>query len=247
MAENAKSEIQYPRRRFIRALLRGVTHLLYDMVCDLKIKGRENLPQGGPLLVVINHFSYLDPALVVRMTPWPMEVLGGTRTPNAPFWGNWLLRLWGNLAVRRGTGARGALRQAEEVLGQGGIVALAPEGGSWAAVLRPPRPGVAFLAARTGARVLPIGIDGNSHVFPSLRRGRRARVTARIGKPLGPFHIKGRGQRRRQQVDEIGHEIMRHIAELIPSERRGYYADDPALRAAAEAAARYPWDNSPEI
>jgi 1-acyl-sn-glycerol-3-phosphate acyltransferase len=247
MPENSTPEIRYPRRQFIRALLRGITYLLYDLVSDLKVHGRENLPQAGPLLIAINHFSYLDSALVVRLVPWPLEVLGGTQTPNAPAFGNRLLRMWGNLAVQRGTGSRGALRQAEAVLAQGGVLALAPEGGSWATILRPPRPGAAFLAVRSGAPVLPIGIDGNPDVFPSLRRGRRARVTVRIGKPLGPFHAEGRGQARRQQIDEIGHEIMRHVAELIPPANRGYYSDDPDIRAAAEEAARYPWEDAAEV
>jgi hypothetical protein len=69
----------------------------------------------------------------------------------------------------------------------------------------------------------------------------------RIGKLLGPFHAEGRGQARRQRIDEIGHEIMRHIAELIPPTSRGYYSDDPAIRAAAEEAARYPWDDIAEV
>ena len=197
--------------------------------------------------MAVNHFSYTDPAVVVRVTPWPLEVLGGFRQPNAPFWGGWILKLWGHLPVHRGTGARGALRSAEAVLAQGGVVGIAPEGGSWAAVLRPARPGAAFLAARSGATVLPVGIDGATDIFPGVRRRRRARVTVQIGEPLGPFRAGGRGQKRRRQLDEIGHEIMTAIAELIPPERRDYYSDDPAIRAAARETAVYPWHNELEI
>jgi 1-acyl-sn-glycerol-3-phosphate acyltransferase len=153
--------------------------------------------------------------------------------PNAPFRGGWILKLWGYFPVHRGTGARSALRYAEEVLCQDGVVGIAPEGGAWATVLRPPRPGAAFLAVRTEARILPMGIDGVHDIFPALRKGRRAHVTARIGRPLGPFHSVGRRQERRRQLDEIGHEIMSAIAELMAPERRGYYSGDPALRAAA--------------
>jgi hypothetical protein len=77
-------------------------------------------------------------------------------------------------------------------------------------------------------------------IFSHLRQRRRARVTARIGKPFGPFSAKGRGRKRRQQLEEIGHEIMRQIAELIPPERRGVYSDDPKIREAAQEAAIYP-------
>ena len=92
-----------------------------------------------------------------------------------------------------------------------------------------------------------MGIDGATEVFPSLRKGRHAHVTVRIGEPIGPFRASGRGKDRRQQLDEIGHEIMQHIAELIPPERRGYYSDDPAIRAAARGTEIYPWDQEPEI
>jgi len=240
-------EIRYPRRRLIRGVLRGVINLLFALLTDLEIVGQENLPQGGPLLVAVNHFCFVDPALVVRVTPWPLEVMGGYHTPNAPFNGTSLLNLWGYFPVHRGTGSRSALRSAEAVLAQGGVVGIAPEGGAWATVLRPPRPGAAFLAARTGALILPMGIDGAIDVFPSLRRGCRAHVTVRIGKTFGTFQASGRGQERRQQLDEIGHEIMRHIAELIPPERRGYYSDDPAIRDASRGTEKYPWDQGSEI
>jgi hypothetical protein len=46
---------------------------------------------------------------------------------------------------------------------------------------------------------------------------------------------------RRRQLEEIGHEIMRRIAQMIPPERRGHYSDDPAIRAAAAGTEIYPW------
>ena len=66
------------------------------------------------------------------------------------------------------------------------------------------------------------------------------------GKPFGPFQVTGRGRERRDQLDEIGHTIMREIAELLPEELRGSYSDDPALREAAKAFEAYPWDENPE-
>ena len=245
--EKTGPEIKYPRRRFIRGVMRGIIYILFDLLSDLEISGREHLPAGGPLLVAANHFSFIDPALVVRVTPWPLEVIGGAQLPYAPFDGTWILKLWGYFPTHRGTCSRTALRSAEAVLAQGGVVGIAPEGGAWATVLRPARPGAAFLATRTGARILPVGIDGATDVFPSLRNGRRAHVTVRIGELFGPFQAGERGQKYRCRLDEIGHEIMQHIAELIPPERRGYYSDDPAIRAAAKGTEIYPWDHVSEI
>jgi len=236
---------RYPRR-LTRTFLRWLARLIFLSLTRFQVIGQENIPEGEPLLVVGNHFHFADPVAMIRVTPWPLEFIGGFRMPFAPKWITWIPKLWGYHAVHRGTGSREALRNAESVLHQGGVLGIFPEGGSWATVLRPPRPGTAFLAVRTGARILPLGFDGLLDVFPSLRRGRRARVTVRIGKPFGPFQATGQGRERRTQLEEIGHTIMRNIAELIPPERRGHYSDDPAIRAAARGTEVYPWEKSKE-
>ncbi len=196
---------------------------------DLEIVGQEYLPPGGPLIVVANHFDYADPVAVVRATPWPLDFLGGFEMPNAPPWVSWIPKVWGYYAVRRGGASRRAIRAALAVLAQDGVLGIFPEGGSWAGMLRPARPGTAYLAARTRAPSLPIGLDGLTEIFASLRRGRRARVTVRIGPVFGPFQQKGR-RPEREALEEIGDEIMRHIAALLPPERHGVDSADPELR-----------------
>lgn len=241
-----EKDFPYPRRRLARWFFKRVIHVALAVLTDLEIEGQENLPEGGPLLVVANHFSFIDPVLMIRVVPWPLEFVGGFQMPNAPTLVRGLPDLWGYYPVYRGTGSRGALRAGETVLAQDGVLGIFPEAGNWATVLRPARPGTAFLAARTKARVLPLGFEGLLDVFPKLRQGRRAKVVARIGKPFGPFEVEGRGRKRRRRLDEIGHKIMKRIAELIPPERRGHYSDDPAVRAAAQGTEIYPWDENPE-
>jgi 1-acyl-sn-glycerol-3-phosphate acyltransferase len=246
LKDRAGRMIFYPRRRVLRRVLRQAAAVAMGSLADLRISGRENLPEGGPLLVAANHFSYIDPVAMVRVVPWPIEFVGGFRMPNAPGWTRMIPKLWGFYPLYRGTASRDALRAAEAVLNQGGVLGIFPEAGNWARVLRPARPGAAFLAARTGARILPMGFAGLNDIFPRLRKGGRARVMLRIGKPFGPFKVTGRGRARRRQLDEIGHTIMEHIAELIPPEKRGHYSDDPAIRAAAQGTEIYPWDDEPD-
>ena len=239
-------DFPYPRRRFIRGVWRRMIHIAFAALTDLRIENREGFPTNEPLLLVGNHFSFIDPVAMIHASPRQVEFVGGFQNPYAPAWTRVFAESWGRYHVFRGTGARNGLRAAEAVLAQGGALGIFPEGGSWAAVLRPPRPGAAFLAARTGARLLPIGFDGFVDVFPALRKGKRARSTVRVGQPFGPFHTSGRGRERRRQLDEIGHEIMRRIAELLPPARRGHYSDDPAIREAAKGTEIYPWDNAIE-
>ncbi|MCA9975759.1 MAG: 1-acyl-sn-glycerol-3-phosphate acyltransferase [Anaerolineales bacterium] len=233
----------YPRHLVRRTIFRFLSKIAFTILSDLEIIGQENLPTTGPLIVVGNHFHFGDTAAVVRATPWPVEFLGGQFLIDAPPLLKWIPETWGYYRVRRGAASRDAMRAAQAVLAQRGVVVIFPEGGSWAEVLRPARPGTAYIAAQSGAPLLPIGFDGIPDIFRTLPKGRRAKVTIRIGKPFGPFVVAGRGRERREALDEIGHEIMRHIRALIPPEKHGVYSDDPKLREAAAAAAVYPWDN----
>lgn len=239
-----ESSLQPPfyRRRLLRGVLRRGIAAIFATLSDFHIVGRENIPVGGPFLVVGNHFNFLDPLAVIHIFPYPIDFIGGRQAPNAPGIVSWIRNVWGILPVSRGTSSREVLMRAQRLVEAKGVLAIFPEGGSWASVLRPPRPGAALLAARTHAPILPIGLDGLVDVLPYARRGKRARVTVTIGKPFGPFNLDARDRSNRQQIDEIGHELMRQIAELIPPERRGFYSPDPSIREAARGTEIYPWE-----
>lgn len=239
-------KVTYPRRRIIRRTLRALIRAAFSVLADFQINGRENLPKEGPLLVVGNHFSFLDPVAFIGVLPYPLEFVGGSQTPNAPSMVSWLSRVYGILPVRRGSISRDTLRASRKVLNDKGILGIFPEAGSWAKVLRPARPGTAYLATCTQAQVLPIGLDGLAELFPSVRRGKRGRITFNIGKPFGPFYVSDRGETDRKRLDDLGHEFMRRIADLIPVEKRGFYSEDPLIREAAQEAAIYPWEKVQE-
>jgi len=234
------------QRKPVRFLLKKLSIPAFAILTRLEILGEENLPKTGPLLVVGNHFSFIDPVAFVRMAPWPINFVGGAETPHAPLWTRIIPFLWGYHKLYRGTGSRDALRAGENILKNGGFLGMFPEGGNWATVLRPPRPGVVFLATRTGAKILPVGLYGFTEVFPALGHLRRAKATINIGKPFGPFTASGSGREHREQLDEIGHQMMRAIAELLPPGLRGAYSDDPAIREAARGTEIYPWANKVE-
>lgn len=239
-------EYKYPRRKLLRYWLQKLSIPILFWVCDLRIIGEENLPAAGPLLMVGNHFSFIDPVAFVRLAKWPIEFLGGAEFAHAPGWVRVIPWAWGYYPLYRGTGSTEALKAAESILKQGGVLGIFPEAGNWAEVLRPARPGTAFLATLTQASIVPIGIHGLTDIFPMLKIGRKAQVTLTIGKPFGPFEGTGKGRERRAQLDEIGHEIMRRIAELLPEEKRGFYSNDAAIREAAKGSEKYPWEKAVE-
>jgi len=194
-------------------------------------------------MMVGNHFSMVDIAAFVRAAPYPVEFIGGAVFANVPGFMAIFPRLWGSLPVHRGTGSRFALKQAEKVLNNDGVLAIFPEGGSHARTLRPARPGTAFLAVRTSAMIIAIGLHGMDEVFASLAKLRRAKIRIVIGEPFGPFTVAEKGREKRERLDAIGAEIMQKIADLIPPEKHGFLSDDPALRAEVM---EYPWDNQVE-
>lgn len=241
-----KKLIQYPRRRVVRTILKNMIRAAFLTISDFVVQGKENLPKTGPLMVIGNHFNFLDPVAVISTMPYPIEFVGGTQMPNAPMGLAWITRLYGVLPVHRGSISREMLFASKKILDQKGVLAIFPEAGSWAQVLRPARPGAAYLASCTKAAILPLGLDGFTEVFPCLRAGKRARVIVNIGKPLEPMFVSERGESDRGKLAEIGNVLMTSIADLIPPERRGHFSTDAAIRMAAQGTEIYPWDTIQE-
>ena len=238
--------IHYPRRRIIRWILKAGIALAFRLTAKFDIEGQENIPSAGPLLLVSNHFHFLDPLVMIHTAPWPLEFVGGAQTPNAPSTVGWISKLYGVIPTYRGTGSRETLQSSEAILHQNGVLAIFPEGGSWATVLRPARPGTAFLAYRTKAKILPVGIDGTVGFFQRGRRGEKANIRLKFGKPIGPFDQFNGSRPSRVEMDDLGHLIMKSISKLLPPERRGYYSEDPLIREAAKGTEIYPWATQSE-
>lgn len=228
----------YPRRRLVRFILRQLAGIAFFILGRLHIEGRENLPKSGPVILVANHFHFSDPVAMLWMSRRQVEFIGGFRFVFAPKIVHFLPSLWGYFPAFRGGYSRQTLRSALHVLDQDGVIALFPEGGCWATVLRPARPGAAFLAVEAGVQVVPIGIDG----FTSLFHAWRPRLTIRIGKPIGPFTKSSKEVSRRGELDKISESIMRAIAELIPADRHGVFSDDPDIREDAQKVAAFPFE-----
>jgi 1-acyl-sn-glycerol-3-phosphate acyltransferase len=130
----------------------------------------------------------------------------------------------GAIFVNRGEVDRKALRQALAVLEGGGVLGLAPEGTrSKTGAMQQGRSGAAYMAYRTGVKLLPIVATGQENVFPSLWRLRRARVLVVFGPAFEPPPVEGKASA--AQVHAFAEEIMYRLAAILPPEYRGVYAD----------------------
>ncbi len=228
-------------RPIVRTILKSIIHVAFSVLTDFRILGKENIPAEGAALIVSNHFNFVDPVALIQAFPRRLDFIGGTELPNSPPIVRFIPRMWGVYKVHRGRSSRDALMDGLTSLKNGRFLAIFPEGGSWATVLRPARPGTALLGVRSAAPILPVGLDGFTSMFP-LSAGKRNTVTVSIGKP---FYLVNPGENARidrDHLEDMGHTMMRKIAELLPPEQRGYYSDDPAIREAAKGTEIYPWD-----
>lgn len=203
-----------------------VSRILFALSSQTKVINREAVPLKGPLLIVSNHVSYLDPVLLGAFIPRRTACLAKEELFKILGLG-WLLRTWGVMPVKRGFADRTAIRRAEEVLNRGGALLMFPEGTrSRNARLQPGQTGAAFVALRCGAPVLPVGISGTQHVRGVRDVLRRPRITATFGRPIQPPPAEK--ARMTQAAQEFTQEIMEAIAALLPPEQRGVYGRDRA-------------------
>ncbi len=198
------------------------------VLCQFRIEGIENVPEHGPALIISNHLHNSDPILLVAAYPRPLLLMAKKEVFDVPFIG-WVADSAGAFPVDRGQADRHALRTAERLLNEGFMVGVFPEGTrSVTGGLSHVYPGVAIIATRSDVPIIPTAIFGtetlpfNGHKGRKLGRG-RSRVTVRIGEP---FHLPKRelGQKRQNMAD-LTDLMMLRVAELLPEEYRGVYAD----------------------
>lgn len=201
-----------------------VCGLLARLFFRAQVIGLEHVPRRGPFILVANHSSNLDPPILgwavghqvgrvihfmakVEMRRWPVA--------------GWLAEQSGVIFVRRGEADRAAQKAALDALAAGRPIALFPEGTrSRDGHLKVGRGGAAFLAMRSGAPVLPVGIAGTHRIFPGRAKvPHPTRVVVRIGEPFTLPHEPSR-RLDRDALAAGTERIMSAIEALLPEEQR---------------------------
>jgi len=208
-----------PARWFVNGVIKYGTSLL----CRIDKSDLKKVPAHGPLILYVNHINSLEvPLLYAHLLPRRMIGLAKAETWDSAFMG-WLFTQWEAIPVRRGEADMDAMRRSLEVLERGDIFVVSPEGTrSYDGKLLPAKPGVALVALRSGAPLLPVVHWGGENFKSNLKRLRRTDFSIRVGEP---FYLDPRGERvtaevRQQMVDEM----MYQLAALMPEPYRGAYA-----------------------
>lgn len=188
-----------------------------------QVKGKENIPARGPLIVVANHLSLVDPPLLSASIPRRIVFMAKEEAFRHPVEGP-LARGWRAFPVRRERLDREALRQARQVLEEGLALGMFPEGKrSPTTQMQQGYAGTSLLALRNSAPILPVGITGTERINGITFIFRRPKITVNIGEPLSLPPVDGRLSR--DQLARATDLIMWRIAELLPESYQGFYAE----------------------
>lgn len=221
----------WPRRRFIRGLLINGINLAAHLLTRWEVVGLENLPKEGPLIIIGNHFHFLDTIAPIFGTRKPIEFIGDMVMPNAPTLTKLFPNAWQTLKIEQGAANLEALYASKAILDQNGILVIYPEGHVHTGPLRPALPGAAFMALRTGVPILPMGTisDNNWKLFKTIsEHKRKLKVTTKIGDVFGPLSSNNPERPSREEIKSAGELMMKKIAALLPKAYRGDFDPETA-------------------
>ncbi len=197
----------------VRVALRAFAHW--------EVTGRENVPPMGPLIVVANHQSNVDPPLIAASLPRRPYYLAKGGVFIFPVL-SWLLRDYGAFPLRReGLDIR-ALRWALDILAQGKVLVIFPEGTRTPGGMRKAMPGIAHIALKSQAPILPVGITGTERLGSLWRVAYpTGHIKVNIGQAFSIPILEGRVQK--AQLDSLTDMIMQRVAALLPESYHGVY------------------------
>jgi len=189
------------------------------------VSGPGRVPETGPVILAPVHRSFADFGFTPFVTERKLFFMTKDSMWSSRFLG-WLLLHLGAFPVHRESADREALARAEEVLARGQVLVLFPEGtrqsGDEVTELLE---GAAYLAAKTGATVVPLGIGGTAEAMPKGSKiPKRLRIQLVVGEPLAPPARRATGRVSRRAVREATSELRAAIQSVYDEARRRFAA-----------------------
>ncbi len=211
-------------------LLRFLIRIGLNLIARFELRGKEHVPLAGGMVIAANHIGILDITMVYYGIDRTDLFIPVAEKWEKIGWIRWLGKHMNFLFVDRYNPDLKALRKMIALMKEGKCLIIAPEGTrSPTGALIEGKPGVAYLAARSGFPVLPVAITGteDKSILENVKRFRKSTITLSGAKPfiIPPLPDKDRDAALQKYTDEI----MCQIAALLPEKYRGVYADHPRL------------------
>ncbi len=210
---------------FKERIVNTLVAVFFRVTAKVTVEGLENVPEKGPGIIIANHTSFFEgplfyiifrPRRTIALAKKELWEKPGTRAA---------MTAWQSIPVDRAGMDMKAIRSCFKVLDDGNFLCIAPEGTrSKDGCLKQGKPGTTFFASRKGVPLYPVVVWGIREMGSNLKKFRRSKVNIRIGRPFlveKPGGGKIGSEDRKQMADEM----MCRLAELLPEEFRGQYAD----------------------
>ncbi|NJD60460.1 MAG: 1-acyl-sn-glycerol-3-phosphate acyltransferase [Anaerolineales bacterium] len=204
----------------VNTSIKGFTRIL----CDVDDSQLVKVPQEGPLIIACNHINFMEvPLVFTHLQPRQVTGFAKAETWDNPLMGL-LFDLWGAIPIQRGEADTTAFRKALEALDQGKILAITPEGTrSGTGKMGRGLPGITLLAHHNNTPILPMVYYGSERFRENINRLKRTDFNIKVGKL---FRLRFPETRLSQTLrQKMVDEIMYQLADLLPEEYRGHYAD----------------------
>lgn len=186
-------------------LLRSIFTFVYSVIFPTTVKGVENIPTKGAVILAANHLSNWDPPLVGTFIPRHLAYMAKEELFKIPILKSILLNVH-TFPVKRGASDRAAIRTALQMLENDECICMFPEGTrSKDGKLQKGAPGVALIAAKSQATVIPVAIEGTYKLKPFRK------ITITYGKPM-QFTTK---KADKENLHEFTEKIMQEIASML--------------------------------
>ena len=209
---------------FIYNLSNVLQKISLRLFANWQVVGRENVPEVGPLIIVANHQSNFDPALLAPSIPRRIRFLAKDSIFQGPAIARWFLKEYGAFPLNRSGVDVRAHRWAIDQLRHDGVIAIFPEGTRSQSGMKKAHIGVTRLALTTQATIQPVGITGTERFGTWMRVfNPTGRLTVTIGQPFVLPVIEGRPDK--AVLESLTDMIMNKIADLLPPEYQGIYRD----------------------
>jgi len=225
-----KSQKSKTRNRFIHYRPRLTRYVLLfalrgamKLLLRVEKVGWENIPPSGPVIMMINHIAFLDPVILTGLFPRPLISMAKAEAMDDKLIGP-LIKIFDAFPVNRGVGDRQALRTAFDVLEAGLALLIAPEGHrSESVTLGEAHEGIAYVASRSRAPIVPVGISGTDQFKHNFKRLKPTPMIYRFGQPF--YLDAGKDRVSSEVLRRMTDEAMYQLAALLPPEQRGIYSN----------------------